>query len=152
MKTNILLIALAFGSMVACKSGESSDVRDDIISHKEVSSTRAEGHNSKNSLDWAGVYEGDSFCDDCDNIKTVLRLNQDESFVLSQAFVRNGKEEIHYKEDGKFSWDNNGSDIIVESGKITIRFQVRENEVRMLDMKGNVVDAKLANFYTLQKK
>ena len=99
MKTNIILIALAVSSLVTCKSGESSDVRDDIITHKQTS-TVPDGNNSKNSLDWAGVYEGDSFCDDCDNINTVLRLNQDESFVLSQAFVRNGKEDIHYKEDG----------------------------------------------------
>src|SRR5690554_4133252 len=45
----------------------------------------------------------------------------------------------------------NDDEIIVEAKDITIRFQVGENEVTMLDMAGNVVTGELANFYVLKK-
>lgn len=152
MKIKILIAAIALISLVGCRSGESSDIREDTIIDKSTPTAISDGHNSRNSLDWDGIYEGSSYCTDCDKIKTILRLNSDETFVLSQAYVRDGKDEMHYKENGTFTWDENGSNIIVSAGKITIRFQVRENEVRLLDMKGNVVDAKLENFYTLKKQ
>lgn len=152
MKTKILIAVMAIVSLVGCRSGESSDSRDDSFIDRSAQTRIPDGHNSRNSLDWDGVYEGSSYCDDCDKIKTLLRLNSDETFILSQAYVKDGKEEIHFKEDGSFTWDPNGSHIIVETGNITIRFQVGENEIRLLDMKGNVVDARLENFYILKKQ
>ncbi|HZW77037.1 MAG TPA: copper resistance protein NlpE N-terminal domain-containing protein [Flavobacteriaceae bacterium] len=152
MRIKLTLSILSLVFVFACKSGESNDSREDVLVNKSTTKTLPDGHNAQNSLDWAGVYEGSSYCEDCEDMKTILRLNQDNSFVLSQTAVQNGKETVRYKADGKFTWENNGSEIIVEAGKIVIRFQVRENEVRMLDMKGNVLDAQLANFYTLTKQ
>lgn len=152
MKIKFLITTMVIASLFGCRSGESSDIREEVIIDKSARTAISDGHNSRNSLDWEGVYEGSSYCTDCDKVKTLLRLNADETFVLSQAYVRDGKEEMHYKDNGTFTWDENGSHIIVDSGDITIRFQVRENEIRLLDMKGNVVDAKLENFYTLKKQ
>ena len=39
-------------------------------------------HNSRNSLDWAGTYEGVLPCADCPGTKTRLTLNQDGSYRL----------------------------------------------------------------------
>ena len=39
-------------------------------------------HNSRNSLDWVGIYEGVLPCADCPGIKTRLTLNYDGSYRL----------------------------------------------------------------------
>ena len=36
-------------------------------------------HNSQNSLDWAGVYQGILPCADCEGFDTVITLNWDET-------------------------------------------------------------------------
>src|SRR5262249_20486174 len=42
----------------------------------------ADIHNSRNSLDWAGTYEGVLPCADCLGTKTRLTLNHDDSYRL----------------------------------------------------------------------
>jgi uncharacterized lipoprotein NlpE involved in copper resistance len=44
-------------------------------------------HNSRNSLDWAGSYEGVLPCADCPGIKTRLVLSPDGQFELSTQYM-----------------------------------------------------------------
>lgn len=149
MKILTLLMALSVIVVTGCKSGEGSDAYD--IDSVNSSSNLPVGDNSRVSLDWAGVYEATTPCSDCDGIKTTLRLNEDETFVLSQIYLGKNNDEVSYKEEGDFEWDDKGSEVIVQAKDITIRFQVGENEVTMLDMKGNVVSGALESFYVLKK-
>jgi len=150
MKHVIIIISLFVLVFAGCKSGEGGEPYE--LTPIDRSSQINDGHNSRNSLDWDGVYEGITPCADCEGIKTTLRLNQDETFVMSQTYLGKDSDEVSYKESGSFKWDNNGSEIIVESGDLRIRFQVGENQVTMLDMAGNVVTGELANFYVLEKQ
>jgi|SRR5690554_7062225 uncharacterized lipoprotein NlpE involved in copper resistance len=149
MRTFTFLMVLSVIIATGCKSGEGSDASSAFPIDRDVSLPT--GDNSRTSLDWAGVYEGTTPCADCDGIKTTLRLNQDETFVLSQTYLGKNNDQVSFKEDGNFKWNDQGSEIIVEAKDITIRFQVGENEVTMLDMAGNVVSGELANFYVLRK-
>lgn len=149
MRTLTILIALCAIVVTSCKSGEGGESYE--FTPIDRSSQEITADNSRTSLDWAGVYEGTTPCADCEGIKTTLRLNQDETYVMSQTYL--GKDDnVTYKDSGDFRWDNNGSEIIIESEDLRIRFQVRENEVTMLDMRGNVVSGELKNFYVLKKQ
>lgn len=150
MRTFTILMALCAIIAVGCKSGEGSDIY--IQEPIKRTTGQNDGHNARNSLDWAGVYEGISPCADCDGIKTTLRLNKDETFVLSQTYMGKSDGEVRYKQDGEFVWEDNGRDIIVKTQEHTIKFRIGERDVTMLDMEGNVVSGALANFYTLEKK
>lgn len=150
MRTFTFIMMLSVIIVAGCKSGEGGDAYD--IAPIDRESTLPTGDNSRTSLDWMGVYEGTTPCADCDGIKTTLRLNDDETYVLSQTYLGKNNDEVSFKEEGNFTWDDNGSEIIVEAKDITIRFQVGENEVTMLDMAGNVISGELANFYVLKKK
>lgn len=151
MRTVIILSILSLTLFSSCRSGEGRDFNEEVPIVRDARVPDA-AHNSRNALDWAGTYEGVAYCDTCEDMKTVLRLSQDNTFELKQEAHVNGNDEIRYQSQGNFTWENNDSEIVLESGDIVIRFQVRENEVRMLDMKGNVIDAQLANFYTLSKQ
>ncbi|NLN25761.1 MAG: copper resistance protein NlpE [Bacteroidetes bacterium] len=151
MRAAIILAILSLTFFASCRSGEGSDISEEAPIVRDARTVNSMD-NSRTSLDWAGIYEGVAYCDTCEDMKTILRLSKDNTFELKQTANVNGNEEIRYQNEGKFTWEDNGSEIIVESGEIVIRFQVRENEVRMLDMKGNVIDAQLANFYSLTKQ
>lgn len=150
MKKLSLLLALAAMVAIGCKSGEKGETYtfDDNV---EAPSQKPDMHNSRNSLDWAGVYEATSPCDDCDGIRTRLKLNEDETFELTQKYLGKDGDDVRFNSTGQFKWDDNDSDVILNTKTLRIRFQVGENEVTMLDMKGNVVSGELASFYVLKK-
>ncbi len=150
MKKLAIVFAVATFVLIGCKSGEKHEmVFDGPI---ETVSPKADGHTSKTSLDWAGVYEGTTPCADCDGILTTVELKTDKTFEMSQSYLGKPDGENKFKQSGNFSWDEDGSNVILETSGLVIRFQVGENELTMLDMSGNVVSGALANFYVLKKK
>jgi uncharacterized lipoprotein NlpE involved in copper resistance len=151
MKRITLILAVMAIVTFGCKSGEKSDgyILDNPT---ETNPGVPDGHNSRTSLDWEGVYEGTTPCADCEGIETKLTLNSDNTFELTQTYLGKKEENTRYTSSGDFTWNEAGSNIILKAQDITIRFQVGENEVTMLDMAGNVVSGELANFYVLKKK
>ncbi|ADQ18792.1 META domain-containing protein [Leadbetterella byssophila] len=77
-------------------------------------------HNSMNSLDWNGVYEGR-----LPGGNAVLTLNQDLTYSLSQG----GK-----TTNGDFVWAEDGGRILLAEDNIHLK--VGENFVRMVTVKG----------------
>lgn len=150
MKTIAYILAIFAIVITGCKSGEGGESYDFTPIDRSIE--RAIFDNSRTSLDWPGVYEGTTPCADCEGIKTTLQLNDDETYVMSQTYLKSGNDDVTFEESGKFKWNDAGSQIIIESEKLRIRFQVGENEVTMLDMRGNVVSGELANFYVLKKQ
>src|SRR5690554_481940 len=117
----------------------------------ETVSPKAAGQSPETSLDWAGVYEGQNACADCEGIITTVDLKTDKSFVLSQEHIGKSRDQVNFSESGTATWDEDGS-LILETGKFKIRFQVSQNELTLLDMSGNVADGELENFWVLKKK
>lgn len=110
-------------------------------------------HNSKNSLDWQGVYTGVVPCVKCGGLQTVLRLDSNNMYELQTTYLnKKGSPDI---KKGIFSWDKNG-------GKITLNnldrklypvfYTVGENQLTQLDSKGDLITTELANKYVLQKE
>ena len=70
-------------------------------------------HNSKNSLDWAGTYEGVLPCADCPGIKTRLTLNKNGTYVLRAEFL--DRPIVPKTVRGKFTWHASGNAISLDA-------------------------------------
>lgn len=106
-------------------------------------------HNSRNSLDWQGVYTGVLPCADCEGISSMLSLN-DSTFTLKTHYLSKNDEVSHAS--GKFEWSENGGAITltgIENGPI--KYKVGENRLIQLDMEGNEIDGPLKDNYILHK-
>lgn len=90
-----------------------------------------DGHNAENSLDWAGVYQGELPCADCEKNIVTLRLNDDKSYVLTTD-SQGGKQPLKTEESGRFEWEN-GSIIKLDEKAAYARFFVAEGRVQMLE-------------------
>ena len=111
----------------------------------------ADGHNSANSLDWAGVYKGVLPCADCEGIETSLTLKMDNSYQLSTTYL--GKDASPFKQQGSFEWDAKGSVIRLLNQKDgPALYQVVENQLIQLDMEGQLINGDLADNYKLNKQ
>lgn len=104
-------------------------------------------HNSRNSLDWAGVYRGNLPCADCAGMRTELRLNADGSYRY--AVLYEGKSDSVYVHEGTFRWDGSGG--IIDLSGLERDFRVGENRLLQLDEAGQAITGELAPRYALQK-
>jgi len=149
MRKTVLLIATISLVAMGCKNNAKEELNstEEVV---EVTSELPDHHNSENSLDWAGAYEGTTPCADCEGIKTTLILDDDGSFELTQVYL--GKEDTPFVQKGDFTWDDAGSAITLNTSDKPLMFKVGENEVIMLDQEGNVTTGELAGFYVLKKR
>lgn len=90
-----------------------------------------DGHNAENSLDWAGIYQGELPCADCAKNVVTLRLNDDKSYVLTTD-SQGGKQPLKTEEKGRFEWEN-GSIVKLDEKAAHARFFVAEGRVQMLE-------------------
>lgn len=140
MKNQILLITLTsfLVSFTACKTAQT---------------TADNAHNSKNSLDWQGVYTGVTPCADCEGIETVLRIDTNSNYKLETTYL--GKSAKPFVEKGSFTWDKSGGRIkLRNSGKATqpSYFLVGESQLIQLNTDGKPVMSDLASKYILKKE
>lgn len=114
--------------------------------------TADSAHNSQNSLDWDGIYRGILPCADCSGIQTTVYLNKDLSYRIKQTYL--GKEGTGQEYSGKFSWNNEGNTITLESSgenNQPTKYFVGENTLTQLDLNGNKVTGDHAADYVLSK-
>ncbi|GHT68088.1 lipoprotein [Bacteroidia bacterium] len=108
-------------------------------------------HNSRNSLNWQGVYKGTTPCADCEGIQTTLTIN-DSTYVLETVYL--GKSNEVYKTEGNFVWNKEGSRITLDNEKangFNAQIRVGENVLWLLDSKGKQIEGELAEMYELRK-
>lgn len=154
MKKIGLLFALVATVIIGCKNEEKKEMKE--VTSEETMDTMVsevvDGHNSQNSLDWAGIYEGTTPCADCEGIKTILELNEDNTYVLSQTYL--GKPEIdnEFKRNGSFTWNGLGSIVTLKDGDAEFEYKVGENQLWILDANGDIIDGDLADMFILKKK
>ncbi|HOE39665.1 MAG TPA: copper resistance protein NlpE N-terminal domain-containing protein [Bacteroidales bacterium] len=109
-------------------------------------------NSAKNTIDWAGTYWGIIPCADCPGIETKIKINSDESFVLTTNYleVENSENII----EGKFTWTDNGNSIELsadsENENPTI-LKIEKNQIKYLNLDGKEIEGELADNYTLTK-
>ncbi|KJJ37631.1 copper resistance protein NlpE [Aequorivita vladivostokensis] len=150
MKKIFLAFGIATTIFIGCKNVENKEnVSDETM--ETTDNNVVDSHNSENSLDWAGVYEGTTPCADCEGIKTVLELRDDKTYTLSQTYLGKMEGENEFVQTGNFVWDESGSKVLLKSESDTLQYKVGENQLWMLDSSGNMVEGDLAEFYILKK-
>lgn len=141
--------------MGSCGSREAGNAgsADSISAAKPDSPVVADMHNAENSLDIAGTYKGLLPCADCEGIETTLKLNNDQSFVLEEAYK--GKKEA-MKSEMKGKWVIHENTITLQFSKEVqdriLQYRAEENQLRTLDQQGKVIEGDLANHYILKKQ
>lgn len=140
MRKSILLICIAIISFTACNLGKRGN--NASANGSEVADP---AHNSRNSLDWAGVYKGKLPCADCEGIEAEIRLNEDQTYERVMTYL--GKGENKFSDNGRFEWDENGGKIrLIDAASADASgnwFQVGENRLIMLDSEGNRIESNL---------
>lgn len=107
-------------------------------------------HDSRNSLDWAGVYRGVLPCADCPGIETRVSVQRDGSFERTTRYL--GKGDRVFVERGRFEWDAEGRRVLTRADDGgTQWYQVGEGRLFHLDRDGNRVRGELAGHYVLEK-
>jgi heat shock protein HslJ len=87
----------------------------------------ADVHNSRNSLDWAGIYEGILPCTDCPDTKIRLTLNYDGTYrLVTQA---QGSQNAEKSVSGVFVWQPSGNAITLDEGGGRQQFSVGEGRL-----------------------
>ncbi|MBZ9730817.1 copper resistance protein NlpE [Salegentibacter sp. JZCK2] len=119
-----IVILLVVFCLVSCKDEVKTS---EINSTENREITTDNGHNSRNSLDWTGVYEGVLPCENCDGIETSIQLNKNLDYVLSQHYLGKAEaEENNLNETGKFEWNKQGNTINLGERQ-KLYFKVSEN-------------------------
>lgn len=108
------------------------------------------GHNSRNSLDWAGTYQAILPCASGSGMKKTLILNSDNSYKLQTTYLLHNDQIFEHK--GHFKWHANGNRIILEDIiNSPIHYQVGEGKLIQLDMSGQKISGSLSENYILKK-
>jgi copper homeostasis protein (lipoprotein) len=121
-----------------------------VEQEKALEINQSMASNSKNSLDWKGVYKGITPCADCEGIETSITLKSDETYKRSIKYL--GKEDNYFFDEGIFVWNEAGSKVTLEAKDgNTQQYQVGENVLFHLDQDGNRITGDLAENYKLAK-
>jgi len=147
MKKIVLIAALVAVGLTSCnkKAEADSNVNDSIANTNQP--VIDEG-NSQTALDWAGTYEGVLPCADCEGIQTIITLNSDDTFTLSQKYL--GKDNV-VDDKGSIMW-HDGTIVHLKGTSVDMKLKVGENQLFFLDQEGKVIDGPLKEKYILTKK
>jgi copper homeostasis protein (lipoprotein) len=85
-------------------------------------------HNSRNSLDWTGIYSGTLFYTDSLTVQIKLQLSDEENYKIEYFFP--AKESGIIIDSGKFNWDSTGISFHINDLKFS--FKVIENELEFI--------------------
>jgi uncharacterized lipoprotein NlpE involved in copper resistance len=132
--TRIFFALLCAGGLGACLSSAPVDA----------------AHNSRNSLNWEGLYTGTIPAASSPGISVRLTLNRDETFTISYQYI--DRPEGDYSGEGKFTWNSAGNTITLETGDFPPYYLVGENRLTQLDMQGQPITGTLADNYVLTKE
>ena len=108
------------------------------------------GDNSQNSLDWSGTYIGTLPCGDCPGIKTVLKINDDNTYEISSVYLDKKSEPVTAR--GTFAWDDTGSIITLDADGDHLKFKIQEGSVKQLDKFGDDKQGPNKDSYILKKE
>ena len=138
-------IALFFA---ACQTGNKED--QSMPEENGTENYAVTGDNSRNALDWPGVYKGTIPCADCPGIETQIILKSDGTFSRSVKYL--DRDENPRYDEGTFVWNEAGSNVTLQSQDgATQQYKVGENILFHLDNEGNMITGDLADQYRLMK-
>ena len=109
-----------------------------------------DSRNSKNSLDWAGVYTGTIPAADVDGINVSMKINKDNTYELTYDYI--DKPDSKITNTGSFTWNDTGDIINLGIAETPSYYKVAENKLIQLDMEGKQITGNFADMYVLNKQ
>jgi copper homeostasis protein (lipoprotein) len=106
-------------------------------------------HNARNSLDYAGTYQGVLPCADCEGIAIELKISYDGEFHKTMQY--RGKDADIFEFTGEYKWNEAGNTIILEGLELPNQYFVTEERLIHLDSDGQRITGHLADHYVLTK-
>lgn len=140
MRNPFLVAVLVMVTCFGCKPTSLNDKTGETMN----------ADNSRNSLDWAGVYRGVLPCADCSGIRTQIILNKDLTYEMALQYP--GKESGVIKSNGTFQWNSAGHIITLTGSREPNQYLVGEGKLFKLDKNGNRIQGDLAEEYILKKE
>lgn len=101
----------------------------------------------RESLHWAGPYQGLLPCADCAGIVTLLELTEDGHYRLNERYER--RSETPVVQSGAFVWDDTGAVIALDGFDPPRRYKLGQGKLWALDLAGQVIGGDLADMYIL---
>lgn len=149
MKISVFCSALMLALLAGCSTSP-KPTPTLSKSGPEVADQRADtAHNSRNSLDWSGSYQGVTPCADCPGIRTRLSLLQDGRYVLQTQYLDRQARPRTVR--GSFTWSENGSSVKLDAAGDGQQFLVGEDRLIMLYQDGSRPSGALADHYVLKR-
>jgi uncharacterized lipoprotein NlpE involved in copper resistance len=108
-----------------------------------------DGHNSRTSLDWTGIYTGTIPAADGPGINVRMKINKDNTYELTYDYIDRSVNPFTFS--GSFTWDDTGNIIHIEIADAPSYYKVAENKLIQLDMEGKPITGNFADMYVLTK-
>lgn len=143
-----LKFIILLSTLYSCQASNTASQSSNENTTSNVQDTIIDSHNSKNSLDWNGVYQGIIPCADCPGIKTTITLHRDSSFLYTAEYLES---KTILEDHGKFTWLNDGSAVHLKGKTVDTKYQVGENVLVQMDQDGKMISGAHSNLYNLQK-
>jgi uncharacterized lipoprotein NlpE involved in copper resistance len=153
MKKTIILAFAVLLTASSCGNKSQKNNAADQTENTEITEKVEmldDGHNTQNSVSYAGTYKGTIPCADCPGIDLVITLDYDDLYTKKMTYQ--GKEPNNvFTSSGKFSWDNNGSIITLTGKGDGEKFFVTVDAIIMLDAEGKEIKGPNAGMYRITK-
>jgi uncharacterized lipoprotein NlpE involved in copper resistance len=100
-------------------------------------------------INWPGTYKGVIPAADCPGIDVQIVLNNDKTYGLWYTYI--DRDNSAFYREGTFTWDKTGTIVVLNIKDFPPYYQVAENRLIQLDMKGKIITGDLADLYILNK-
>lgn len=141
----VAMFALAL-TITSCTGKQTSNNAQDadtvtVVAEEEVVAPAA---------NYYGTYEGTLPCADCSGIKTVLTLNDDTTYDLTQEYL---EKEPAFNESGTYTVENDLVTLITPSSGNKTYYKILDGKLALTpDSTGTMVEGEMAEHYILTKK
>lgn len=139
-----MLPCMLAGALLAGCAQDGQPAKDPV----KARPTLASEHNARNSLDWAGTYEGTLPCADCPGIRTRLELTPQGQYELQTRYL--DRQQAPTVQRGNFVWQPDGSTIRLDKAGDEQSFFVAEGRLIQLYQDGSRPSGPLAPHYELK--
>lgn len=144
----IAILSLASLLFVACNSNRNNNEIQTTANDETSTSTTLGIHNSRNSLNYEGVYVGELPTASGSGMRVRIELGND---TFKKEMVYNETNET-FRSEGNYTWNDEGSIITLEGEEAPNMYRVGENLLILLDIDGNNIQSEGGLNYTLIKQ
>ncbi|MDR0811018.1 MAG: META domain-containing protein [Paludibacter sp.] len=148
MKTTIFTVTLM---LLVCFAGCKTNKQTEKAVKPDTGMISANVASAKQTLDWTGVYYGETPCADCPGIDVQLTLNADDTYSMTRIYSGHPETIVN---SGTFAWNATETKIDlkdVETDGAYSHYIVQEGKLILLTPAGEIPETTDMNFYTLNK-